>query len=253
MRHLVLLTCLLASACAGRNSALTKASTELSGAPADPAKAAPAEGAEPAESATEPKGSERPEPTADFYSPAQPRTATKPAPANTANTSRPASGGSSGDDPKISRSAGKPGGVVVLWPRVIPTDITDMNRRLVQEIQTQLRVVVQRTAAGKPLDVRPEPERVCRRSGCEATSVSVLFTRHGDGCAVVALVTPPGPVETTLVPWAGGVELSRTQIPFRDAPESYIKVKDLARCSELTQIMRQNDAAVEAAIRAAIP
>lgn len=248
-----LLFACLVTACAGGNSALTKASTGLPESGGSPPSAAPEKPA----ANPEPEGSARPEPTAKFASPPSQRTAGQPAGggagAGKPATARSPTNTSSGDDPKVSRSPGEPGGVVVLWPRVIPVDSTDLNRRLVQEVQTHLRVLVQRAAPGKPIDVRPEPERVCRRAGCEATSVNVLFNRTGDGCAVIALVTPPGPVETTLVPWAGGAELTRTQIAFRDPPESYVAIKDLARCSELIQVMRQNDAAVEAAIRAAIP
>ena len=237
-RHLLILlaVALGVTGCPKRNSSLTKASSAL------PEESAPVAAAPEPEPAPAPKAAPAPAPAP----------APKPTQVNphtpSAKISAPAQ-----DDPKISRSPGEPGGVVVLWPRVIPSDITDMNRRLIQDVQTHLRVVTQRTLPGRPLDVRPEPERTCRRSGCEATAVNVLFTRHGDGCAVVAVITPPGPVESTLVPWAGGVELSRTQIPFRDAPESNLRVKDLARCSELLNVMRQNDAGIEAAIRAATP
>jgi hypothetical protein len=157
------------------------------------------------------------------------------------------------DDPKISRSPGPVGGAIVLWPRVIPADITDLHRALVQEVQTHARVAVQQALRGRTVEVRPEPERACRRSGCDATSVSVVFTRHGDGCAAVAVIGPPGPVEVRLVAWAGTIELQTEQVPFREPPEGHIRVRDLVPCGDLIARMRDNDAAVQAAIVAATP
>ena len=113
--------------------------------------------------------------------------------------------------------------------------------------------VVRNALPGKPIDVRPEPERTCRRAGCDAVAVSVLLSAHNNGCVAVGVVTPPGPVETTLVEWGGRVNLRATQIPFRAPPESHMSVADFASCNDLLGAMKAGDDAMARAIRAATP
>src|SRR5262249_26564909 len=83
------------------------------------------------------------------------------------------------DAPEISRSAGVSGGVVVLWPRV-PRDsgaTSEGNRKMAAGIQRRLTAIVQRALPGRSVDVRPEPERVCPRSGCTALAVGAVLLR----------------------------------------------------------------------------
>src|SRR5690606_37061594 len=99
-----------------------------------------------------------------------------------------------------SHSKGRKGGVVVLWPRVVPhTDDRDL-RLLADKLQE--RVTQQAIAArGSALvDTRPEPERVCPREGCRATSVSLVIGHQQGGCVVAAVVGPPGTEAQTLLP-----------------------------------------------------
>jgi hypothetical protein len=143
--------------------------------------------------------------------------------------------------------------MIVLWPRMIPRGTEADGRDLASRAQQHAVALVQRAAPGKHIDRRPEPEQTCRRAGCDATAVGMMFSKQGAGCVVVAVITPPGPVETTLVPWAGKVSLKRSRVPFRTPPEGEVKVLDYARCDRLLDEMRANDSAVEAAVRAATP
>ena len=136
-------------------------------------------------------------------------------------------------------------------PRIVPFGSVDA--QLARAVQQHAVDLARRAFPGRPLDIRPEPERTCRRAGCDATALSVVLTQSGTGCMAVASITPPGPVESTLLPWAGRIELRSTQIPFRDPPESYVRVKDFAPCASLVDTMRENDDAVGNALRAAAP
>lgn len=153
--------------------------------------------------------------------------------------------------PEISHSKGVAGGVVVLWPRIIPSGIAAENQAMAQQIQGKVRQLVEKAVPGKPIDMRPSPERVCPRTGCDAMSVGVLFTRKNNSCMAVALVNGPGPSQIKLVPWGGEVQLKADSIGFRDMPESYVTIKDFANCDSLLTEMAKSDAFVEAAIRAA--
>jgi hypothetical protein len=162
----------------------------------------------------------------------------------------PAVGGSS--DPRVSRSAGEPGGVVVLWPRIIPAGEVDSTRMIAGLVQDRMKELVERTLPGRAIDVRPDPERTCPQAGCAAVALGVLIVRDGDGCAVVGFVMPPGTTEaTTLVPWAGGLTLKRSAIPFRAHPESEVSVSDFGRCNDLPASLAEHEADVAAALTAA--
>jgi hypothetical protein len=160
-----------------------------------------------------------------------------------------------GDAPEISRSAGVEGGVVVLWPRIVlprgsagPDDAT---RKLAAQVQQQLAGIAARALPGHPGDIRPEPERVCPRSGCKSVSVGVLLARAGAGCSVIAVVTPPGPQPGRLVPWSGVVQLEASSVGFREPPERSVRVKDYERCDAHPEALARRAAEIEAAIRAA--
>lgn len=163
----------------------------------------------------------------------------------------PAGGPSSRDAPEISRSVGTPGGVVVLWPRIVqprgspPPDAS--LRKIARDVQTELARIAKKS--GGQVDVRPEPERVCPRGGCKATCIGALVTRADHGCAVVAIVGKPGVSPAHLVPWAGHITLSATEIPFRSHPEKVVQVHDYVPCASLD--LSKNEADVESALGAA--
>lgn len=154
----------------------------------------------------------------------------------------------SNDAPEISRSVGVEGGVVVFWPRVIPR--SDDVGPVAGELRKQLEAVVGEALPGRAVDVRPEPERVCPRTGCAAMTVGVLLAHNAGGCAAVALVSGPGKSETRLVPWAGKVELKAVTVPFRDHPESQVTVRDMVPCTELVASLAARRGEVVEAIRA---
>ncbi len=166
-------------------------------------------------------------------------------------TATPAAASSSKDAPEISRSVGTAGGVVVLWPRIVqpsgspPPDAS--LEKIAADVQAQLAGIARKS--GAQVDVRPEPERVCPRSGCKATRIGALVTRADHGCAVVAYVGKPGVSPAHLVPWAGSITLSATQVPFRSHPEKVVRVTDYVPCAKLD--LSQHSADVAAALRSA--
>ncbi len=165
--------------------------------------------------------------------------------------SPPAAGPSSRDAPEISRSVGSAGGVVVLWPRIVqpsgspPPDAS--LKKIAGDVQAELARIARK--GGGQVDVRPEPERACPRSGCKATRIGALVTRADHGCAVVAIVGKPGASPAHLVPWAGRITLSAPEVPFRSPPEQVVRVGDYVSCESLD--LSRHSADVEAALRAA--
>lgn len=154
-----------------------------------------------------------------------------------------------GDAPEISRSAGIPNGVVLLWPRIIPSTEVPNSRELAAQVQRQVEAFVHRALPGWPVDVRPEPERVCRMAGCEGVSIGALLVRKQQGCVIVALVSGPGTVPAQLVPWVGEVTLKNKTAPFRQPPESQLTITDYAACAEVVNAMPQKEEAALTALR----
>src|SRR5687767_13129738 len=77
------------------------------------------------------------------------------------------------DAPEISRSVGTENAIVVMWPRIVlsrsgPSKPDDEMRAVAGRLQTRLAELARRAAGGKKVELRPEPERVCPRSGCKA-------------------------------------------------------------------------------------
>jgi hypothetical protein len=154
--------------------------------------------------------------------------------------------------PEISHSRGVAGGVVVLYPRVIPSATLAENTTHANAVQQKMKQLVEKALPGKPIDVRPSPERVCPKAGCEAMSINVLFTRNNNSCAAVALINGPGVSMTKMVPWGGEIAFKGSDtIQFRDMPENFVTIKDYANCDQLVVEMGKQDAFVEAALRAA--
>ena len=151
----------------------------------------------------------------------------------------------------VSKSPGVAGGVTILWPRIIPRDIVDENRGLGAALQQQMRVLVEKHLPGKAIDFRPEPERVCPKTGCAGVSVGLLLSRQGQGCLVLALVSRPGVSPTRIVPWVGKVQLRADTVGFREWPESQITVADYIPCTSLLTTMDAQEAAIAEALKAA--
>jgi hypothetical protein len=139
------------------------------------------------------------------------------------------------DAPEISRSAGEDGGVVLLWPRVVPRDARDGLRASATAVQQRLRALVQQAAPTRAIDERPEPERVCPRAGCRAPSVGALVVRQGEGCAAFLLLAAPGTSPTRIVPWIGEATLRQTMVDFREPPEAQVAITDFVACSTLDE------------------
>lgn len=154
-------------------------------------------------------------------------------------------------DPHISRSAGFPGAIVVLYPRVVPVTREDELRGISAGVQQRLVDLVMRALPNRKIDLRPFPERVCPQSGCTVPALGVVLASVGTGCTVVVTLSPPGRSDSTLRAWAGEVELQGGLVPFREAPESRITVKDMAICADLAAAGAPKDAELITAIRAA--
>lgn len=153
--------------------------------------------------------------------------------------------------PEISHSKGQAGGIVVLFPRVIPGAELEANAALAAQVQQKVKEVAARALPGHPIDVRPKPERVCPKAGCDAMSINILFNKNSNSCVAVALINAPGTSPTKLIPWGGLVELKSDTIQFRDMPENFVKIKDYVPCDQLVAQMAAQDSFIEAAIRAA--
>jgi hypothetical protein len=163
----------------------------------------------------------------------------------------PAPGPESLEERHVSKSAGAAGGVTLLWPRIIPRDIVDQNRDLAAALQQRMKSIIEKHLPGRTIDFRPEPERVCPKTGCAGVSVGLLLSRQGQGCLVLALVSKPGASPTKIVPWVGKVSLRSDTVGFREWPESQITVGDYVPCNSLLTTMDAQEAAVGDALKAA--
>lgn len=154
--------------------------------------------------------------------------------------------------PKISRSKGEIGGVVVLWPRVIPASDAPGVRRSAALVQSRMIELVRRVSPGVAIDVRPEPERACPRPGCDAVALGAVLVHDSEGCAVVGTVSAPGSSPALLRVWAGGLTLKSGSVPFREPPESELIINDFDRCSDLSVTLPKQDAVLITAIQEAL-
>lgn len=182
--------------------------------------------------------------------PGQPVNPGSPA-ATPATTPPPQPAAESLEERHVSKSAGAAGGVTLLWPRIIPRDIVDENRDLAAALQQRMKGIVEKHLPGRAIDFRPEPERVCPKTGCAGVSVGLLLSRQGQGCLVLALISQPGVSPTRIVPWVGKVQLRADTVGFREWPESQITVADYIPCSSLLTTMDSQEANVAAALQAA--
>lgn len=150
----------------------------------------------------------------------------------------------------VSRSGGEAGGLVVFWPRVIPrSDDPDVSA-LAGQVQGKLVELAKATYPDRPIDVRPEPERVCPREGCAAATFGAMLVHNDGKCIVVALSSPAGTEPTELAAWAGDVDFKQASVPFREHPEDHIVTRGYVPCDELLQSMAGNDESIVGALRA---
>ena len=121
-------------------------------------------------------------------------------------------------------------------------------RAIAGKLQARLAQIARRAAPASEIDVRPEPERVCPKSGCKTVSLGILLARANDGCAAVVLLSEPEISPARLFAWKGVVELASESVPFRSPPESAVNATDYQRCAKIAGDPAQ-DAELEAAIR----
>jgi hypothetical protein len=154
-------------------------------------------------------------------------------------------------DATISQSVGPEGGVVVLWPRVVPSSQAEARAGAVGAVQELLRQLAEQTLPDHPIEVRPAPQRSCPRSGCAAIALGAVVATSGAGCAVAATVARPGQQPTWLAPWTDNAQLRATTVPFREPPESLIHVRDYHPCDELEEHLQQGQTDVVELLRRA--
>lgn len=151
--------------------------------------------------------------------------------------------------PEISHSKGVPGGIVLLWPRIVPKAETVAMRGPAKALQDRLKAMLMEHFPGRPIDVRPEPERVCPKlGGCDASSVGVLIGVRDGGCVAVVIVSKPGMSKQELMPWAG-IMSTKMFVPFREPPESSIQLEEMVPCDKLAIATLEREDRVKDALR----
>jgi hypothetical protein len=60
------------------------------------------------------------------------------------------------------------------------------------------------------------------------------------GCAVVAVIGPPGVQPVKLVPLVGGIKLASDTSPFREPPENQVTVQEFMACENLLKELESN-------------
>lgn len=149
----------------------------------------------------------------------------------------------------ISTEGGDARGVVVLWPRVIPSATADKVHPIAVSAQARVSGMVAAALPGRPITLRPKPERVCPQGGCAGLSVGLLLAHVENGCAAAALIGGPGRTARRIVPWAGRMELKAMQYEFRGQPESLVTIKEMVPCADLVRTMGERDQAVAEAVK----
>lgn len=153
---------------------------------------------------------------------------------------------------RVSASVGEPGGVVLLWTRIIPADDSPEMSALATKLQSRLGAITRRASPNRPIDQRPAPERACPQAGCQGTAVSALLVHQGKGCAAVLLLGPPGRTPVRLIPWAGRVSFKEPTAAFRSPPESQVIVEDFVTCDGLIDALAAREAEIEGHIKALV-
>ncbi|HHH29761.1 MAG TPA: hypothetical protein ENK57_15640 [Polyangiaceae bacterium] len=153
-------------------------------------------------------------------------------------------------DPRVSTSRGAPGGFVVLWPRIVPADPEGALSPVAADLQRRLVAFATEAASGGPIDVRPEPQRVCPRAGCEGASVGAAILHVRGSCAVIAVTSTPGPSRAHLDAWAGRMDVINNDPPFRDPPEEHVRVQDFVPCDQLGEALDARAREILTSVRA---
>jgi hypothetical protein len=157
------------------------------------------------------------------------------------------------DPPNIARSKGHRGGLIVLWPRVVPASAAAANHEVVAKVQERLVLLAKRVAGARHIDMRPEPETTCPPDGCDASSISALVYAGDGACALVALIGGPKKAPVNVMQWVGREDIASPTAGFGDAPESLVKVKQFVGCDELLKGHDNEDSALARAIVVALP
>lgn len=152
----------------------------------------------------------------------------------------------------VSTRRGKRGGVLVLWPRVVPETEDATMLLLASALQGRLDALADRVADPALRATRPAPERVCpAEGGCRAVSLGAVLGHHEGGCFAVGLVGAPDGGNVRLVPWAGQVSArGGRELPHRQPPEDVLVVKEFVPCGSLLDAL--DDARLEEVLRAAL-
>lgn len=149
----------------------------------------------------------------------------------------------------ISDEGGDAKGVVVLWPRVIPSATADSRDAIAISAQARMSGVVATALPGRPITLRPKPQRSCPQGGCAGLSVGLLLAHVDEGCAAAALIGGPGRSARRIIPWAGRFELKAMQYEFRGLPEEQLTIKEMVPCADLVRAMAERDGAVSEALK----
>lgn len=150
------------------------------------------------------------------------------------------SASASGPGSEVSRSRGRGGGVVVLWPRIVPETQDPSVVGLATRLQERLLIAATAQAVANRVEIRPSPERVCPLNGCRATSVGLLLGHQDGGCVALAVVGPPGAETQRLVPLAGKFQMDDAALPFREPPEGKVVISEFVPCVELEQMLDED-------------
>ncbi len=156
--------------------------------------------------------------------------------------------------PDVSRSVGHKGGVVVLWPRIVPPSDDPAAQAIAAKVQARLADLSHRAAGPRDVDVRPAPETRCGpKVGCEATSVSAVIVMKGTTCAVAALIAGPKKAPAHLLPWSGKADFTKDLVPFGESPDALVKVKDFVPCDALLDKRANEEASLARYISGVLP
>lgn len=155
-------------------------------------------------------------------------------------------------DGGVTTRRGKRGGVIVLWPRVVPAAGDPAIDALATQLQARLDAIADRVADPALRATRPAPERACPMDGgCRAVSLGAVLGHHEGGCFAVGLVGAPDGGPVRLVPWAGEVSAKGgRELPHRQPPEDALVVREFVPCGGLIDAL--DDGRLEAILRSAL-
>jgi hypothetical protein len=154
-------------------------------------------------------------------------------------------------DSRVSTTRGEEGGIMILWPRVIPAAGEEDVSAIASALQERMRAIAERALPSQPIDVRPQPQRACPSAGCLSLAFGAVLAHSSGNCVVVATIARPGETPTRLHRWSSGVTVRRPSVPFREPPESAVGVTDFLDCSDLDALLAEGDGPIEEALREA--